>query len=293
MRFKNVFCTQLYKDTFSKVLKEDEFTHGDEILVDMEEPDGDRISYIIMHHGHSISDCKAFVTTTDENVLGGKEIKFDGESQYGKISVKMAAVNRQFGTDLKFQREHLQLFAANLQRISENPKCFIQDKDRVNSNNNIDSDEISIDLSLVELTDTQRRQLIGNRKFEDFNLESHNINIIYGVYEANRDIVLTLTSFTSTILIQDGGDYNYCILYKEKEYGVTYGFNWDDKKLNGIHNRTPFSQNVVESMVRYYEDSFHERSELEENVRKRFEKEYNMEIHDFLKFYIENVMDNS
>ena len=57
MRFKNVFCTQLYKDTFSKVLKEDEFTHGDEILVDMEEPDGDRISYIIMHHGHSISDC--------------------------------------------------------------------------------------------------------------------------------------------------------------------------------------------------------------------------------------------
>ena len=36
MRFKNVFCTQLYKDTFSKVLKEDEFTHGDEILVDME-----------------------------------------------------------------------------------------------------------------------------------------------------------------------------------------------------------------------------------------------------------------
>lgn len=79
----------------------------------------------------------------------------------------MAAVNRQFGTDLKFQREHLQLFAANLQRISENPKCFIQDKDRVNSNNNIDSDEISIDLSLVELTDTQRRQLIGNRKFED------------------------------------------------------------------------------------------------------------------------------
>ena len=228
-----------------------------------------------------------------ENVLGGKEIKFDGESQYGKISVKMAAVNRQFGTDLKFQREHLQLFAANLQRISENPKCFIQDKDWVNSNNNIDSDEISIDLSLVELTDTQRRQLIGNRKFEDFNLESHNINIIYGVYEANRDIVLTLTSFTSTILTQDGGDYNYCILYKEKEYGVTYGFNWDDKKLNGIHNRTPFCQNVVESMVRYYEDSFHERSELEENVRKRFEKEYNMEIHDFLKFYIENVMDNS
>ena len=66
MRFKNVFCTQLYKDTFSKVLKEDEFTHGDEILVDMEEPDGDRISYIIMHHGHSISDCKAFVATTDE-----------------------------------------------------------------------------------------------------------------------------------------------------------------------------------------------------------------------------------
>ena len=354
MRFKNVFCTQLYKDTFSKVLKQDEFTHGDEILVDMEEPDGDRISYIIMHHGHSISDCKAFVTTTDENVLiavfdlwgkfykcyiikndsiknvevenvlGGKEIKFDGESQYGKISVKMSAVNRQFGTDLKFQRKHLQLFATNLQRISENPKCFIQDKDWVNSNDNteqldfiqdnvvdeekseqisnkhadwrddyIDSDEVGIDLSLVELTDAQRRQLIGNRKFEDFNLESHNLNIIYGVYEANRDIVLTLTGCITPILTRDGGDDSYCILYKEKKYGVTYGYNWGDKKLNGIHNRTPFCQNVVESMVRYYEDSFHERSELEENVRKRFEKEYNMEIHDFLKFYIENVMDNS
>ena len=250
MRFKNVFCTQLYKDTFSKVLKEDEFTHGDEILVDMEEPDGDRISYIIMHHGHSISDCKAFVTTTDENVLiavfdlwgkfykcyiikndsiknvevenvlGGKEIKFDGESQYGKISVKMAAVNRQFGTDLKFQREHLQLFAANLKRISENPKCFIQDKDQVNSNNNIDSDEISIDLSLVELTDAQRRQLIGNRKFEDFNIESHNLNIVYGVYEANRDIVLTLTRCITPILTRDGGDDSYCILYKEKSMAL-------------------------------------------------------------------------
>ena len=63
-----------------------------------------------------------------ENVLGGKEIKFDGESQYGKISVKMAAVNRQFGTDLKFQREHLQLFAANLQRISENPSALYKIK---------------------------------------------------------------------------------------------------------------------------------------------------------------------
>ena len=82
-------------------------------------------------------------------------------------------------------------------------------------------------------------------------------------------------------------------MYFVQRNRVTYGLNWDDKKLNGIHNRTPFSQNVVESMVRYYEDSFHERSELEENVRKRFEKEYNMEIHDFLKFYIENVMDNS
>lgn len=250
MRFKNVFCTQLYKDTFSKVLKEDEFTHGDEILVDMEEPDGDRISYIIMHHGHSISDCKAFVTTTDENVLiavfglwgkfykcyiikndsiknvevenvlGGKEIKFDGESQYGKISVKMAAVNRQFGTDLKFQREHLQLFVANLQRISENPKCFIQDKDWVNSNDNIDSDEISIDLSLVELTDAQRRQLIGKRKFEDFNLESHNINIIYGVYEANRNIVLARTSFTSPILTRDGGDYVFVFCTKKKSMAL-------------------------------------------------------------------------
>ena len=70
-------------------------------------------------------------------------------------------------------------------------------------------------------------------------------------------------------------------------------YNWGDKKLNGIHNRTPFCQNVVESMVRYYEDSFRESLELERNVRKRFEKEYNMEIHDFLKFYIENVMDNS
>ena len=259
-----------------------------------------------------------------ENVLGGKEIKFDGESQYGKISVKMSAVNRQFGTDLKFQRKHLQLFATNLQRISENPKCFIQDKDWVNSNDNteqldfiqdnvvdeekseqisnkhadwqedyIDSDEIGIDLSLVELTDAQRRQLIGNRKFEDFNIESHNLNIVYGVYEANRDIVLTLTRCITPILTRDGGDDSYCILYKEKKYGVTYGYNWGDKKLNGIHNRTPFCQNVVESMVRYYEDSFRESLELERNVRKRFEKEYNMEIHDFLKFYIENVMDNS
>ena len=56
MRFKNVFCTQLYKDTFSKVLKEDEFTHGDEILVDMEEPDGDRISYICLLYTSDAAD---------------------------------------------------------------------------------------------------------------------------------------------------------------------------------------------------------------------------------------------
>lgn len=359
-----MFCTKLYKDTFAEALKEDEFTHGDEILVDMEEPDGDRISYIMMHHGHSVSDCKAFVTTTDENVLiavfdlwgrfykcyiiknssiknvrienvfGGKEIIFDGESQYGKVSVKLSAPNRQFGTDLKFQREHLQLFADNLQKISENPKCFLQERQSVSCNDNsgqidtkhlnieqfsseqrepddesnegeieqihnkrtdlpkcIDSEDIAIDLSIVELTDAQRRLLIGDRKYEDFDIESRNLDITCGVYEANRDIILTITSSISPGLTKDGGWDYFCIIYQGEKYGVTYGFNWVDKKLNGIHNRTPFCQNVVESIFRYYEDSFHERCEMESTIIKKFEEKYNTKIHDFLKFYIENVID--
>ena len=41
-------------------------------------------------------------------------ISFEGYTQYGRITMKMYAANRQFGTDLKRQKEHLALFAEHL-----------------------------------------------------------------------------------------------------------------------------------------------------------------------------------
>ncbi|MGN0408572.1 MAG: hypothetical protein ACI4EJ_09945 [Bacteroides sp.] len=158
MVFKNVFCSKLYKETFSKYLRINETTHEDEIFVDMAEPMGDKISYLYMKNAHSVSDCKAFVTTTDERVLiavynlfgefhkcyiinhislynietkkvfGGQQISFEGQSQYGNVSVKMYVPSKQFGTDLKAQDEHLKLFVENLNKIKENPKSFIDER---------------------------------------------------------------------------------------------------------------------------------------------------------------------
>lgn len=317
MLHKVSFSTQLYNETFSEYLERNETTHGDEILVDMTEPMGKLVSYLNIFHGHSVYDCKAYVTTTDERVLiavfdimgkfhdcyiikhdsiknieiekvfGGMQIAFEGEAQYGKVSIKMYAANKQFGTDLKKQAEHLHLFAENMKKIKENPKCFIHNTCRIP---HAKGDVNAVKLSFVELTDKQRIRLINNRTLKDFSVETNNIDIIAGVYEANRDIVLVRYSWASPILTRDGMISGYMLLYGNKEYYIEEKSNWNDVNVNGLVNNSPFSNEVIEKMIHYYEEADNEYCDLKKNVVKRYEKEYTTNIHSFLKFYIEEIM---
>lgn len=152
MVFKNVFNTQLYNETFARFLGDNENTNKDEIFVDMKEPMGDEVTYLYMKNAHAVTDCKAFVTTTDERILiavfniygkfhkcyimnlgslknieikkvfGGMRIEFDGISQYGEIQVSMYAANRQYGTDMTDQGEHLRLFTGRMKKIKDRIK---------------------------------------------------------------------------------------------------------------------------------------------------------------------------
>ena len=122
-----------------------ERTCEDEILADMEEPRGMKISLLPAKHAHHVTTCKAFATTTTtgrlliavfdlygkfyecyhmqmmelQNVavkkaFGGINISFYGNTQFGKLHMQMYIPNHQFGTDLKEQKNHSKLFAEYL-----------------------------------------------------------------------------------------------------------------------------------------------------------------------------------
>lgn len=168
MKLRSAFNTELYENIFSKYIADGDCTQGDEILVDMDEPRGKKISFLISNHSHHVVNCKAFVATTKENLLvavfnlygrfhecyvmklqdiqnvninkcfGGMSISFEGYTQYGRITMKMYAANRQFGTDLKRQKEHLALFAEhlNVKHRSEDKCTYIDSKqiDKITAN---------------------------------------------------------------------------------------------------------------------------------------------------------------
>lgn len=145
MEEKYPFKTNTYKLIFSKFTADGESTRADEVLVDMEEPRGAKISLLPAKHSHYMSTCKAFAATTTagkllvavfdlygkfyecyqmqvkelQNVVvkkafGGMNISFYGKTQHGGLTMKMYIPNHQFGTDLKEQKNHLKLFAEHL-----------------------------------------------------------------------------------------------------------------------------------------------------------------------------------
>lgn len=145
MEQKYTFNTATYKTIFSKFMADGERTREDEILADMEEPRGVKISLLPARHAHRVTTCKAFATTTTtgrlliavfdlygkfyecyhmqmmelQNVavkkaFGGINVSFYGNTQFGKLHMQMYIPNHQFGTDLKEQKNHSKLFAEHL-----------------------------------------------------------------------------------------------------------------------------------------------------------------------------------
>lgn len=145
MEQKYIFNTATYKTIFSKFMADGERTCEDEILADMEEPRGMKISLLPARHAHHVATCKAFATTTTagrllvavfdlygkfyecyhmqmkelQNVavkkaFGGINVSFYGNTQFGKLHMQMYIPNHQFGTDLKEQKNHSKLFAEHL-----------------------------------------------------------------------------------------------------------------------------------------------------------------------------------
>lgn len=142
---KNPFQVALYENTFKKYMDGDEYTQGDECLVDMDEPRGKKISHLPGHPVHPVSTCKAFVATTSKKqiliavfdiygkfyecyvmdmagirnlsvkkIFGGMAISFYGQTQFGRLKMEMNIPRRQFGTDLKLQKQHLEKLIQNL-----------------------------------------------------------------------------------------------------------------------------------------------------------------------------------
>ncbi|MCM1287753.1 MAG: SMI1/KNR4 family protein [Clostridium sp.] len=151
----NPFKTETYKLIFSKFMADGESTCGDEVLVDMEEPRGAKISSLPATPSHHVATCKAFVTTTTagrllvavfnlygkfyecyqmqlgelQNIVvkkafGGMNISFYGNTQFGRLNMKLYIPNHQFGTDLKAQKNHLKSFAEHLSAdtVSKKPE---------------------------------------------------------------------------------------------------------------------------------------------------------------------------
>ncbi len=145
MEEKSPFKTETYKRIFSKFMADGESTRADEVLVDMDEPRGAKISLLPAKHSHYVATCKAFAATTTagkllvavfdlygkfyecyqmqlhelQNVVakkafGGMNISFYGKTQHGRLIMQMYIPNHQFGTDLKEQKNHLRLFAEHL-----------------------------------------------------------------------------------------------------------------------------------------------------------------------------------
>ena len=145
MEQKYAFNTAAYRTIFSKFMPDGERTREDEILADMEEPRGMKISLLPVKYTHHVTACKAFAATTTagrllvavfdlygkfyecyhmqmkelQNVavkkaFGGMNISFYGNTQFGRLNMQMYIPNHQFGTDLKEQKNHSKLFIQHL-----------------------------------------------------------------------------------------------------------------------------------------------------------------------------------
>ena len=140
---KNPFCMETYKNVFQNILEFSEITNKDECLADMDEPKGNKISYV--PRVGQTAKCKAFITTTTSDRLlvaifdiygkfytyyemqlsdmknyvmkkafGGVNISFNGKTNAGFVAMKMYIPKYDFGSDLKEQKVHLRRLVENL-----------------------------------------------------------------------------------------------------------------------------------------------------------------------------------
>lgn len=153
-----MFSTQMYRDYFGRFLENGEVTRGDEVLVDMEEPMGEKITQIGIKHRFAM--CKAFVATTNMGRLlmvlfddwgtfhkcyqiplkkirklyfkkefGGTAISFVIPTPQGDREIELRVLNRIMGTDLKEQKQHKELLIEHLNTIHM-PQKVVADADR-------------------------------------------------------------------------------------------------------------------------------------------------------------------
>lgn len=137
--------SQVCNSILSRFLATRETTSGDEVLVDMNEPSGRKIS--MLTGNHYSTKCKAFVATTSNDrvlvavfdiwgkfytcycceairdvtvkkVFGGSNVTLVGKTQFGELCMEMYIANRQLGTDLKQQKEHKERLLRNLAALT-------------------------------------------------------------------------------------------------------------------------------------------------------------------------------
>lgn len=243
-----VFNTKLYKDIFSQYLIDDEETKGDEVLVDMDNPRGQKKSNSIIRHSHNVENCKAFVATTKERllvavfnlygtfnecyvmnlqdlqdlkvkkVIGGMRISFVGNTQFGKIPMKMHVANRQLLTDLKHQKEHLLLLVEHL--IKAKNELVLQKSEFDNTERSFD------DSSYVSLAYKPWKTVEVNS--EKYICVDEDIDTILVKTTDNHEFENGFTILKKEEDWQYGETIN-CKLVKKTDVDSCY-YDWEDKK---------------------------------------------------------------
>lgn len=129
-------------------------------------------------------------------------------------------------------------------------------------------------MKIVKLTDAQRRKIVRAVKPSLEDIYSYqNLNLVSAVYNEEYGFYLTMTYYLSQTISRcnDYDEYRFILLFKvgsavihikNKDCSVSRGVLWIPKS-------------VLQDAIKYYEDSFTERREIERGTGgKSFTKEY-------------------
>lgn len=258
MEQKYTFNTAAYKTIFSKFMADGERTREDEILADMEEPRGMKISLLPARHAHHVTACKAFATTTTagrlliavfdlygkfyecyhmhlkelQNVavkkaFGGINISFYGNTQFGRLNMQMYIPNHQFGTDLKEQKNHSKLFAEHL--LSKNTAVELKEDKEESETTSIEIAEKTVGYKRVsEKTSEDKAETKKTNKNPMQNIFEEIIRLS-GILEENGINFVKRKTGTTEVRLNDAE--NELLLCLPEDYknilllsnGLTYG----------------------------------------------------------------------
>lgn len=141
-------------------------------------------------------------------------------------------------------------------------------------------------LKIVELTEVQRRKIIGDHTIDYFkNPDKRHVNIFSGVYDSEYDITLTMISWASSVLTRGAEESVYQVFTKKDTYVVRDTFEFI--------NETPYGDDIIKRLIRYYNHNVRTDEKIQNRVISRYENKYNTKIDYFLKWYIEEIARNS